>query len=695
MLYRILIICIVCGLNCYSAKSQLPAAQQQAIILKRQIQQHHYGPAEVDDSLSSRIFFLFVREMDEQHDLFTSDEYKLLEAHRYSLDDELNGKEWKFLDLATGLYKKALLRADSIIKEVLKKSFDFSKVDHLEYIRKSNWVFPQNSNGIRSKWEKWFKYNFLNSAYSIQASDSSGKALNEVLTANEMSIREKLRKGHEQTFRQLLDSATFPEMIKEKYFSAVAAAFDPHTNYLSPQDKEIFQEQLSTEEYSFGFEMDETKEGKIVIGHLIPGGPAWKTGEIHKNDELLQLQWKGKPVVDMATVTFEEAEDIMYESGNDELTVKVRKTDGTIRTVVLRKEKIETEDDVVKGFLLSGEKKIGYISLPDFYTTWEDESGSGCANDMAKEIIKMKRENLDGLILDVRYNGGGSLYEALQLCGIFIDEGPLVGIKNKEGKQRFDKDPNRGIIFDGPLLLLVNNQSASASEMLAAALQDYNRAVIAGSSTFGKATMQQLFPMDSSGIDRKDSPNGFIKITTGKLYRLTGETAQRNGVVPDIILPDAFEGLELQEKFMPFVLPADTAKRNIYYTTLPALPVAALSAASAERVKNHSVFQTLIQGIQKRTANRVPGKTIVPLQPAGFEKWIKEREEVLKALDESEVADHKLFIADNYRMEKERLRNNVYAAGLNAAALKSIQHDIYIQEAYLIITDLIKLQKTK
>src|SRR5437762_8924227 len=164
---------------------------------------------------------------------------------------------------------------------------------------------------------------------------------------------------------------------------------------------------------------------------------------------------------------------------------------------MLAKEKIETEDDIVKGYVLNGEKKIGYISLPDFYTIWEDESGSGCANDVAKEIVKLKKENIDGLILDVRYNGGGSLGEALQLTGIFIDEGPLLGEKDRNGKLVFLKDPNRGTIYDGPMVLMVNGQSASASEVLAAALQDYHRALIVGSSTYGKATMQEIFPMDT------------------------------------------------------------------------------------------------------------------------------------------------------------------------------------------------------
>ena len=189
----------------------------------------------------------------------------------------------------------------------------------------------------------------------------------------------------------MLDQESFSTEVKETFFNAITTSFDPHSNFFSPKQQEDFQSELSTEEYSFGFDISETKEGKIKIDMLIPGGPAWKTGDIHKEDEILQLQWKGKEPVDVSTISIDDVDEMLAKSNHDELLVKLKKPDGTIRTIALRKEKIETEEDIVKGFLLAGEKKVGYIALPDFYTQWEDEGGSGCANDVAKEIIKMKK----------------------------------------------------------------------------------------------------------------------------------------------------------------------------------------------------------------------------------------------------------------------------------------------------------------
>jgi carboxyl-terminal processing protease len=465
--------------------------------------------------------------------------------------------------------------------------------------------------------------------------------------------------------------------------------------FFSPQEEENFQSQISTEEFSFGFIIDEN-EGKIVVEQLIPGGPAWKSGEINKNDELLQLQWEGRDPVDISLMTAEETDKILDEYNHGNITVKIKKPNGTIRSVKLAKEKIETEEDIVKGYILNGEKKFGYISLPDFYTTWFDEKGSGCANDVAKEIVKLKKENIEGLILDVRYNGGGSLGEALQLTGIFIDEGPLLGEKDRVGKLTFLKDPNRGTIYDGPMVLMVNGQSASASEALAAALQDYNRAVIVGSATYGKATMQQILPMDTI-TSKKDvhSADGYVKITMGKLYRVTGQTTQLNGVLPDVALPDSYDGLEYLEKFSAHVLGSDTVKKNAYYKPLSSLPIAELSALSVKRVSSNKDFQDINTIIKKQTLLMKSGTLTVPLKAEAFEKWMQEKELEQTIINETEKPPSKVFTVDNHQADKQVLKTDNYSKEINDIRLKNLQQDIYLEEAYRVLSDLVRIQKSK
>ena len=672
-----------------SAFAQTSKTQQMAIVLKRQIERNHYSPRAVNDSFSSDMFSKILGSLDAQQNIFTSDDYAALSGYRSKLDDEVNGGEWKFLDLVTDLYRQRLKNADSTAESVLAKPLDFSADDKITFTKEQGFRFSSSSE-LRTRWTRWFKFLVLNGLYDIHETDSLKPGFKSVLDKNESIVREKIKKISKKKFQEILHVSTFENYMKEVYLNALATSFDPHTMYLSIEGREDLQSQLSTEDYSFGFKIDETGEGKIIIAHLVPGGPAWKSGELHANDELLQIQWAGKPPVDIPTLTYEETADLLNGSNHGSVFLKLRKTNGAIQTVTLQKEKINTEENLVKGYVLKGEKKIGYISLPDFYTVWEEGAGSSCANDVAKEIIKLKREKIDGLILDVRFNGGGSLEEALQMAGIFIDEGPLTGTKDRSGKVVFLKDPNRGTIYDGPLILLINGQSASASELLAAVLQDYNRAIVVGSASYGKATMQAIFPMDSLMQNPSaPSPNGYVKITTGKLYRVTGQTAQLNGVLPDIHLPDAFDALQYREKFSQGALAQDTVKRNAYFKPLNPLSVHGLQQLSDQRINSNKDLKNIKEVIRKATQNEKAVRE-VPLKFDGFEKWAVQnrKEEIIMGVEKRIPTS--LFTAQTYKHETQGLPGDDYTKTIDEIILKNIQKDIYIEEAYGIVIDLIK-----
>jgi len=669
--------------------------QQKAVVLKRMIELNHLAPKPVDDSFSADMFKIIINRADRRRLLFTDAEFKSLQAYNNKLDEELNKKEWTFYDLFATLYKKALIRADSIITKLSQKPFDFNVNETVTSNKREEFNFATDVSSLSARWLRYLKYSALDQLFDIAAADTTGKtSLKTVIGTAEAKVREQLKKNEIKNLKRLTtQQGGIDGHITELYLNAFASVFDPHTNYFSPQGKQQFQESLSTEGLSFGLELDENEKGQIVVDMLTPGGPAWKSGDLNKGDILLSVLWEGKEVADMTGATLEEAYEELEKSSTDKLILKFKKADGTEKTVMLKKEKLENEENIVKGFVLQGEKKIGYILLPGFYTEWENESGSSCANDVAKEIVKLKKENIDGLILDVRYNGGGSLGEALEMTGIFIDEGPVVGIKSKDPKVVFLKDPNRGTIFSGPMVLMVNGQSASASEMLAAALQDYNRAVIVGSATFGKATMQQMFSLDtfSKKAAAMNTDRDMVKITDGKLYRLTGESAQRNGVVPDVLLPDAFDGIEYREKFSPNALVGDPVAKNNYYKPLPALPVNELAAKSALRIKSDENFRDIQQIISMMIARREKSETI-SLKWEEFEKWARQNAKELEALKGDVVAVGKKFTVTNHGLDKVLLANNEYAREINQVWLDDINEDIYIQEAFLVLCDLIKLR---
>lgn len=659
------------------------------------IELNHLAPKPVDDSFSADMFKIIINRADRRRLLFTDAEFKSLQAYNNKLDEELNKKEWTFYDLFATLYKKALTRADSIITKLSQKPFDFNVNETVTSNKREEFNFATDVSSLSARWLRYLKYSALDQLFDIAAADTTGKtSLKTVIGTAEAKVREQLKKNEIKNLKRLTtQQGGIDGHITELYLNALASVFDPHTNYFSPQGKQQFQESLSTEALSFGLELDENEKGQIVVDMLTPGGPAWKSGDLNKGDILLSVLWEGKEVADMTGATLEEAYEELEKSSTDKLILKFKKADGTEKTVMLKKEKLENEENIVKGFVLQGEKKIGYILLPGFYTEWENESGSSCANDVAKEIVKLKKENIDGLILDVRYNGGGSLGEALEMTGIFIDEGPVVGIKSKDPKVVFLKDPNRGTIFSGPMVLMVNGQSASASEMLAAALQDYNRAVIVGSATFGKATMQQMFSLDtfSKKAAAMNTDRDMVKITDGKLYRLTGESAQRNGVVPDVLLPDAFDGIEYREKFSPNALVGDPVAKNNYYKPLPALPINELAAKSALRIKSDDNFRDIQQIILMMIARREKSETI-SLKWEEFEKWARQNAKELEALKGDVVAAGKKFTVTNHGLDKVLLANNEYAREINQVWLDDINEDIYIQEAFLVLCDLIKLR---
>jgi carboxyl-terminal processing protease len=677
-----------------TTSAQMPIEQQQAITLKRIIERTHFSPREVNDSFSLDVFKKLIHSLDPMQLMLTAKEMDHLSAWRNKLDDELNNNGWNFYNQLTSIYGMATRRADSLVNLVLQKPLDLTAADKIGISSDSEEQYAANPTELKQRWTRYFKFRLLNAAYDLSVAQMPKLTLKDAIAKNETVLRQKIGRSMLTFFEKFKDPKGMRELVLETYLISISNCFDPHTMYLSPELNDRFKTDLSKEETSYGFLIGE-KDGKTVIMHLIPGGPAWRSGEVHRNDQLLQLSFDNKEFIDATLMEAEEVEEILDETKAKTVNIRIKKGDGSIKTISLRKEKIESEDNSVKSYVLKGSKKVGYISLPDFYTTWENGAGSSCAEDVAREIVNLKKEGIEGLIVDVRYNGGGSMQEAIEMIGIFVNDGPVFAIKTKE-KASFLKDPNRGTIWDGPLAILINGQSASASESLAGSLQDLNRAVIVGSSSFGKATMQQIIPMDTTASSNiTNSPFGFVKITVGKLYRLGGNTAQLKGVQPDVVLPDAFDVVESGEQHYSHALPADNIKANGYYKPLTPLPVKELAAASTERLSGSQDFARVKTENQKLAAVYKLKKQEVPLQLVAFEKWRTENDALMTNDQPAKSEPSAEFAVQNHQFEKQRIQNNEYASEINNIQLKQLQKDIYIEETYRIVTDLIQKINSK
>ena len=663
-------------------------------MLKRVIEKHHYSPRAINDSFSADVFKKIIHTIDPLQLVLTAKEMDQLSAYRHKLDDELLNNGWKFYNLLADIYGPSVHRSDSLAKMISQKPLDIIAADKIGISKDVEEQFAANTAELKQRWTRYFKYRLLNAAYDLSMAQTPKIHLKDAIAKNETVLRQKIGRSLQPYFDRFKDPKEMRDHILETYLVSISNCFDPHTQYLSPEQNDMFKTALSKEEESYGFLIGEN-EGKTVIMHLVPGGPAWRSGEVHRNDQLLQLSFDKKDFIDATLMDAEEVDEMLEETKAQTVNLRIKKGDGSIKTVSLRKEKIESEDNSVKSYVLKGTRKVGYISLPDFYTTWEKGAGSSCAEDVAKEIVHLKKEGIEGLIVDVRYNGGGSMQEAIEMIGIFINDGPVLAMKNKE-KASYLKDPNRGTIWDGPLSILINGQSASASEALAGSLQDLNRAIIVGSASYGKATMQQIVPMDTtSGGNRVNSPQGFVKVTVGKLYRLGGNTAQLKGVQPDVVLPDAFDVVEGREQHMPHALPADDIKANAYYKPLTPLPVKELAASSHARLSASEDFAMVKSENQKLAAFYKIKKQEVPLQLPAFEKWRKDNDALMEENQREESGTSAEFAVLNHQFEKQRLQNNVYAGEINNIQLIQLKKDIYITEAYHIVSDLIQKINSK
>jgi carboxyl-terminal processing protease len=689
---------IVCFMFISPAFGQVKEAgslRKEAMLLRAMLEKNHYSPRILDDKLSQQVFYRFVNMLDPHHLYFTASDLKALTIYKLKIDNELNGDSWEFLPFITNLYKQKLIISEKSASEILQQPFDFSVKQVISFSAADSAGFARDEKDFTMRWEKWLKYETLLELVNLQMKADTGDVEPPFPLAKEPEVRQKLLKVEKRTIKRMLEHPSgFDNYMGTLFFNALTSCFDAHSSYFSKTGWQNFQSELSSESYSFGIDIIENEIGDIIIERLVPGGPAWKSNELHKGDILLEIKWAGKKAMDLGGAEMSEVESMFGASNSERMEITVKKVNGQVKTVALLKEKIRADENIVKSFILKGERKIGYISLPGFYTEWENTLGMGCSNDVAKEIFKLKEEKIDGLILDIRYNGGGALIEGLNLAGIFINEGPLFMIQKRDRKPTVLKDINRGTVYDGPMAVMINGQSASASELLASTLQDYNRAIIVGSRTFGKATGQATMALDSNMRDLSDltSSFGVAAVTVQKLYRVNGKSAQLNGVRPDIYLPDIYESLNSYENALPFALPSDSVNKKVFYSPLKQLPISELSKESAKRRASIESFQIIEKMVGDSSLKRRKRETF-SLDISSFGKIIKEKYAWYEALANAGSRDVNLFKVDNVGYDKDLIKMDTYSQEINDLIIKNLQTDIYVEETFQILNNLINLTK--
>lgn len=412
----------------------------------------------------------------------------------------------------------------------------------------------------------------------------------------EKDAREQTKKQIGRYFTTLKNHNTNDELFSE-FVNAITNTMDPHTDYFAPVDQRSFSETLSGAFFGIGAQLKED-ENKIKISSLVTGGPAWKSGEIQPDDEIIKIGEGKKEPVDVTGYSVQDAVKLIRgaEKGT-EVRITLRKVDGSIKVVSLLRDEIKLDDTFAKSAIINGENKIGYIYLPVFYMDFDNPNGARCSQDVAKEIEKLKAEKVDGIIMDLRGNGGGSLPEVVKMAGLFIEDGPICQVKGRDEKPYVWKDRDKTIQYSGPLTVMVDENSASASEIFAAAIQDYKRGIIIGSSsTYGKGTVQRSIPLNPEGYGQnpKDAEDlGTVKMTMQKFYRINGGATQLRGVTPDVVIPDRYELLKYREKDNPSALGWDEIAKSDYTSVENTYSADAVVMAAKSIVSSNPNFKKL------------------------------------------------------------------------------------------------------
>lgn len=658
----------------------------------------HFSPVILDDASSEEIFEATLEALDPKKIYFTLDDLKALEPFRTSLDEELKRNVCSFPEALNQTYREALERANRIVDQISENEFEFETQESFVVDFEDRGGYCLDEAALTERWRKRLKMGVLDLLFLAVDDSKDPTTLKAAqLLKGEKEARGKVQRRAKRSISRILNGEISLEAkVSETYLMALTERYDPHSAFFSYDEKTRFEQALSTEGEFFGFRLRENKNGQIEVARLMPGGSAWKSNLMHKGDILLACKTSSGKKYDLTDLDLEEFEDILEVPSMKKIVLTLKKKDGKVEKVTLNKTKIRNEENLVKSLVLDGEQSVGYISLPGFYTEWENDNGSSCANDMAKEILKLREENIQGLILDLRNNGGGSVTEAMDLAGIFIDRGPLMMERYRGEKPTSIKDKNLGFVWDGPLVVLVNGLSASASEFVAATLQDYNRAVIVGSTTYGKSTSQVIFPVDPGfnveeyNLLTADKGWAFMKMTVGKYNRITGKSHQKVGVEPDIPLPGLYEGLDFKEDSQDYALEPDFVEKKMYYTPGPKFPLEDLRARSRDRVDNDNRFIQVVMLNDTLRTMQERKRQVIPLELEAYRAQIASSNKTQETWEELSKKTTELYSIRSSKAEQSILGMDEYRKESNEYKIDKLSKDFYLEEAYQIISDLIR-----
>jgi len=652
----------------------------------------HYDARDINDEFSEGVYDKYLEGLDGSKRFFYESDIKEFNDYRNKIDDQIKDKQIDFFDLTYNRLLKRSEEARDIYKEILEKPFDFSETEDIN-TDFSEAEYVSSKKELKERWRKQLKFSTLITYFDKVEEEEQKK---EEDSDYEMKSKEELEKeAREVTLSSLEEYYDFTDDLERKdyfsvYLNSIVEAFDPHTFYFAPQDKDRFDIAMSGKLEGIGARLQK-KSDNITITEVISGGPAWRSEELSAGDEILKVQQEDEEdPVSIVGMRLEDAVDLIKGPKDSKVILTVRKKlMGNIEEITLTRDIVEIEETYAKTAMVQDEgKNYGIINLPKFYFNMEDYEERNAASDIKKDIIRLKEQNMDGLVLDLRNNGGGSLKTVVDIAGLFIEEGPIVQVKSNGERKDVLSDEDPSVLWDGPLVILVNELSASASEILAAAMQDYKRAIIIGSKqTYGKGTVQNVIDLNRWLRSNEFGDVGALKLTTQKFYRVNGGSTQLEGVKSDVVVPDRYSFVDIGEKDQDNPLPWDKIDPANYSIWDGYVNFEETIAASKERMDSNEQLKLIEQ--HAKWIKDQSEDSFHSLEYNEYAATAERNQEMAKSFDS--IKNYKTDLTFiSLPSEEELFQNDTILKEKRDRWHTNLSKDVYVEEAIHVLADMKK-----
>lgn len=694
--YKIVIpIVLLAGiLLSFQIKKQADPEKDKILIglIRYALTQGHYEPQNLDDTFSEAVYEDFIDGLDPTKRFFTQEDLDQFSFYKDKIDDQIKKEDLTFYNTVYSRFARRLREARSFYPELLKIPFDFGKDETLN-VDYDLIPYAKNEGEIKQNWRKQLKLNTLARLHNkIEIEEDKKNENSSYVMKTFKQLEEESRVA---TMKSTEDFFNFMDDLDDTdwfsvFINSISESFDPHTSYFAPRVKKRFDQDIAGKLEGIGARLQK-KEDYTTVVELVSGGPAWRAGELEVGDIILKVAQGDNEPLDIIGMRLDDAIEFIKGKKGTEVRLTVKKIDGTIKIISIIRDIVELEETFAKTSIVKKEgRTFGLINLPKFYIDFSEQNFRNSATDMAKEVEQMKAQNVEGLLIDLRNNGGGSLETAIAIAGLFIEEGPIVQVKYKESDPKIRKDRDVRIRWNKPLVVLVNELSASASEIFAAAMQDYKRAVIIGSKqTFGKGTVQNILPLNNYYKYEKDL--GALKMTIQKFYRVNGGSTQLEGVVSDVAMPNRYSYLEIGERDESNPLPWDKIEKATYKTWDKYQNFDEAVNNSKKRIASNPQFLLIDKNAKWLKEGR--DDTTIYLNYNAYKNDLEIRENEAKEFQS--IYDYKSNLTfESPLYEIPLIKNDSILGQKRKVWHKNLGKDIYVEEAINVLAEL-KIKNTQ